>query len=196
MWDQRYAEDEYVYGTLPNDFLVNAAKELKPDSRILCLAEGEGRNAVFLAEQGHHVTAVDASSVGLEKARKLAQQRGVTIETVVTDLAEFCITPESWDAIIAIFCHLPPPLRKKVFASAVTALKPGGLFILEGYTPKQLELKTGGPPVAELMLSQAILEEELHGLTFFHLKELVRPIHEGKLHHGSGAVVQLMARRP
>lgn len=196
MWDQRYAEDEYVYGTLPNDFLVAAAKELKPASRILCLAEGEGRNAVYLAEQGHHVTAVDASSVGLEKAQRLAQQRGVVIETVVADLAAFHIAPERWDAIVSIFCHLPPLLRKNVFAAAIAGLKPGGLFILEGYTPKQLELKTGGPPVAELMLSQAILEEELTGLIFLHLQELVRPVHEGKLHHGPGAVVQLLAQRP
>ncbi len=192
MWDQRYAVEEYVYGTRPNDFLASVVDRL-PMGRVLCLAEGEGRNAVFLAEQGFEVTAADSSAVGLEKARKLAGQRGVHIETVVADLAHYEIVPESWDAIVAIFCHLPPPLRRAVHAQAVAGLRPGGAFVLEAYTPAQLQHGTGGPPVVELMMALDGVRDELTGLRFEHAVETERDIQEGQFHAGVGAVVQVLA---
>ena len=102
MWDQRYSADEYIYGKDPNEFLAKAVDNI-PKGKVLCLAEGEGRNAVFLAQHGYEVVAVDSSSVGLEKANKLAQERGVTIQTIVTDLAHFDIEPDSWDGVVSIF---------------------------------------------------------------------------------------------
>jgi len=195
MWDERYDSDEYAYGKEPNDFLREAADNL-PQGRILCLAEGEGRNAVYLASLGYDVTAVDASPVGLAKAQHLADERGVTITTEVTDLANYDIGKEKWDGIISIFCHLPPELRRQVHHSVVEGLKPGGVLLLEAYTPKQLEYKTGGPPVVEMTMTLEQLHIELEGLEFKHAVETVRPVHEGRYHHGDGAVVQLVAVKP
>ncbi len=195
MWDQRYAVDEYVYGRQPNDFLVSQVASL-PMGRVLCLAEGEGRNAVWLARQGYSVTAVDASAVGLEKARRLAADHEVELETVHTDLADYEIVPGAWDAIVSIFCHLPPPLRRDVHASVAGGLRSGGVLLLEAYTPQQLEFANGGPPVAEMMMDLAVLSDELDGLVFRHAQECIREVNEGRLHHGRGAVVQLVASRP
>lgn len=195
MWDERYQGEDFVYGTEPNDFLRSQIDNLLP-GRILCLAEGEGRNAVFLAEQGFTVTGVDQSSVGLAKAERLAARRGVRIETLVADLAGFHIDPESWDGIVSIFAHTPPPARRRIHRQVVGGLKPGGVFVLEAYRPEQLQYKTGGPPVAEMMMDLNGLRDELVGLDFEYAEEIVREIQEGLLHHGRGAVVQLRARKP
>lgn len=195
MWDQRYAGEEYVYGTEPNDFLAEQVAGLPP-GRVLCLAEGEGRNAVWLAGQGHAVRAVDASAVGLQKAQRLAATKGVTITTEVADLADYVIPEAGFDLIVSIFCHLPPVLRKRLYRQVVQGLKPGGLLVLEAYTPQQLGRGTGGPPVPELLYDLGDLREELAGLTLLHTVETEREIHEGHLHNGVGAVVQVVARRP
>ena len=194
MWDQRYSRDNYAYGTKPNDFLMEMSDKL-PTGKVLCLAEGEGRNAVWLAEQGYQVTAVDASKVGLQKARKLAKARGVEITTVHADLADYDIGTQQWDAIISIFCHLPHDLRQDIHRRCVKGLRDKGMMLLEAYTPLQLEYKTGGPPVAEMMVDVQSLSSELIGLEFLHLKECVREIHEGELHNGTGAVVQALAKK-
>jgi len=191
MWDERYSGDDFAYGTQPNDFLVATANAL-PVGRALCLAEGEGRNAVWLARRGFDVTAVDMSQVGLDKARKLAERQGVDIRTIRADLADFVIEPEGWDVIISIFCHLPPPLRRVVHRRSVGGLKGGGFFLLEGFTPSQLDLGTGGPPSAELMMDLETLRGELAGLDFIHQQELERAIHEGEFHNGRSAVVQVV----
>ena len=151
MWDQRYDTEEYVYGTAPNEFLVAHAARI-PKGHVLCLGEGEGRNGVWLAEQGYRVTAVDSSSVGLAKARRLAEARGVSLETVAADLAEYDLGEVAWDGIVSIFCHVPMDLRRDLHSRVVRALRPGGAFLLEAYTPRQLALATGGPPTAELMM--------------------------------------------
>lgn len=192
MWDARYAGEDYVYGKEPNDFLAAQANRL-PRGRALCLAEGEGRNAVFLAGLGYAVLAVDASTQGLAKAEKLARERGVAIDTRVADLAAYPITPGHWDLIVSIFCHLPPPVRRHVHRAAVAGLRPGGAFLLEAYTPRQLEFGTGGPPTRELLMNLASLREELKGLHFVHAAETERDVVEGRLHTGRGAVVQLLA---
>ncbi len=162
---------------------------------MLCLAEGEGRNAVWLAQQGFNVTGVDGSAVGLGKAQELSTQRCVKITTEVADLADYDLGTERWDAIVSIWCHLPPTLRADVHQRVVRALRPGGIFILEAYTPRQLEYKTGGPPVAEMMMSSDILRSELSDVEFVHLVECDRDIQEGLGHRGLSAVVQCIARR-
>ena len=195
MWDQRYSAQEYVYGKEPNDFLVSVASEWPP-GRVLCLGEGEGRNAVWLAQRGFAVTAVDASTIGLAKARRLAEERGVAIETIGADLAHFVVEPGHWDAVVSIFCHLPAAVRAALHRRVVAGLRSGGRFVLEAYTPRQLQLGTGGPPVLELMMDLQTLRAELAGLDFAHAVETEREIQEGQFHHGVGAVVQILARKP
>ena len=192
MWDERYSKPGHAYGTAPNAYLVSVADRL-PKGRILSLGEGEGRNAVYLATRGYEVVGVDGSRVGLAKARELAAERGVSITTVLTDLGDYVIEPGAWNGIISIFCHLPKLLRERVHGNVVRGLKPGGVFILEAYTPEQLHLHTGGPPTADLMMSLAELERELKGLTFAHARELEREVVEGRSHTGLSAVVQVVA---
>jgi SAM-dependent methyltransferase len=195
MWDQRYNTADYVYGTRPNEFLADVAGGI-PRGRVLCIAEGEGRNAVYLAELGHEVVAVDASTVGLEKAEKLARERGVAIETVVADLADYEIEKKSFDAVVSIFAHVPPVIRAPLHRRIVAGLKPGGVLVLEAYTPDQIACGTGGPPVAELTMTLRALQDELRGLEFRHAVELRRDVIEGSLHTGTGAVVQVVAVKP
>ncbi|MDP2284175.1 MAG: class I SAM-dependent methyltransferase [Pseudohongiella sp.] len=192
MWNQRYNTEHYIYGTEPNSFLAQHVREL-PLGPVLCLAEGEGRNAVFLAEQGYEVTAVDASAVGLAKARNLASARSVNIHTVQADLAEFDLGTGHWAGIVSIFCHLPPAIRQIVHARLDTALIPGGVLILEAYTEQQLQLKTGGPSDPAMMMSIQKLQQEITGLHFNCLQEVEREIIEGTGHTGRGAVVQAIA---
>uniref|UniRef100_A0A831U269 Class I SAM-dependent methyltransferase n=1 Tax=Geobacter metallireducens TaxID=28232 RepID=A0A831U269_GEOME len=194
-WDDRYDTEEFVYGREPNAFLVQVSGTM-PAGDVLCLAEGEGRNAVFLARRGHRVVAVDSSAVGLAKAERLAMENGVRIETVVADLANFAMEPGRWDAIVSIFCHVPPQVRRALHRRVAEGLRPGGLFILEAYTPAQLTLRTGGPPSEELMMTLAGLREELAGLEFLQGREMERDVVEGRLHTGRGAVVQVVARKP
>lgn len=196
IWDQRYASADYVYGTEPNEFLAETICGLNCGGRALCLAEGEGRNAVFLARQGYEVHAVDASAVGLAKAERLARERGVHIVTEVANLDGYRIDPRAWDLIISIFCHLPAAVRRALHREVVAGLRPGGHFVLEAYTPAQRALGTGGPPDAALMMTLTELREELAGLHFEQAREIERDVHEGRLHTGRGAVVQLIARKP
>ena len=133
--------------------------------------------------------------MGLKKAEKLAKKHGVTIEAIHADLAEYTIEENTWDSIISISCNLPPELRRKVHKSVVSGLKKGGTFLLEAYTPKQLEFGTGGPPSAEFMMELETLREELEGLEFIHGKELTRDVVEGMNHTGKGSVVQVLAKK-
>lgn len=196
-WDERFDQDAYVYGTEPNDFLRAFAGRLPPPpARILSLAEGEGRNAVHLATLGHEVTGVDSSVVGLAKARKLAAQKGVSIETVHSKLEDYTIAPAAWDAVISIFCHLPPAQRRTIHRRVVEGLRPGGMVLLEAYTPEQLRHRTGGPPHRELLYTAEMLRKDFEGLEFLHLEEVERDVTEGLLHRGLAAVVQLLGRKP
>jgi SAM-dependent methyltransferase len=195
MWDERYSAKEYAYGTEPNTFLTANFQHL-PKGRVLSLAEGEGRNAVFLAQQGYAVTAVDGSQVGLDKAQALAEARGVKIERVCADLAVFELGVSTWDGIVSIFCPLPPAIRQALYRKVLAALKPGGVFLLEAYTPAQLQHGTGGGKSVELMQTAATLRAELPGLDFVHLVELERDVVEGVFHTGLGAVVQAIGVKP
>lgn len=194
-WDERYSRDGWLFGTEPNDFLKAEAHRI-PDGEVLCLGEGEGRNSVFLAEMGYEVVGVDRSQVGLDKAQALARDRGVFVETVVSNIEDFDLKEGEWEGIVSIFFHLPPELRRRVHASVAKGLAPGGILILEAYTPAQLKLGTGGPPDPEKLMTLSGLREELAGLDFVVAREVERDIKEGEMHRGVGAVVQIVAVRP
>ena len=194
-WNDRYRTDDFVFGTAPNDFLVEVASRM-PKGRVLCLGEGEGRNGVYLASLGHHVTGVDMSDVGLSKARALARSRGVSLETVVADLATFDLGQSCWEAITSIFVHLPPALRASLYSRVVRALVPGGVFVLEAYTPRQHVIGgVGGPPpaLADWLVTLDQLQADLPGLEFVVGRELDRDVNEGARHSGRSAVVQVLA---
>lgn len=193
MWDDRYAEEGFAYGSEPNDFLREHAHELS--GRVLCLAEGEGRNAVYLAERGLEVVAVDASRVGLEKAERLAASRGVSIETQVADLGSLEIPKASFDGIVSIWCHVPTAIRRPLHRAVVDALRPGGVFLLEAYTPNQIPLGTGGPKDTDLLMTPEALRDELDGLMFDVLREIERDVLEGRYHTGKSAVVRVLAKK-
>lgn len=193
-WNDRFATRDYVYGMEPNDFVVAAAPAIPPGP-VLCLAEGEGRNAVWLASRGRRVTAVDQSAVALNKAQQLAAAKSVTIETIVADLSAYRITPGAWSGIVSVWGHFPPALRRATHAQVVQGLGPGGVFILEAYTPAQLAFDTGGPRSIDMLMTAAQLREELAGLDFDILREMERDVSEGTKHTGRAAVVQVLARR-
>lgn len=194
MWDERYSAEEYAYGIKPNEFLKENFNQI-PKGKVLSLAEGEGRNAVFLAKQGYSVTAVDASAVGLNKAEKLAEENGVVVEFVQADLADYDLGENKWDGIVSIFFPLPSLLRKLLYKKVEAALKPGGVFLLEAYTPDQLKHGTGGGNSAAVLQTKESLRLELPGLKFRHLVELEREVIEGVYHTGLGAVVQAIAAK-
>jgi SAM-dependent methyltransferase len=178
-----------------NDFLASVSERI-PKGRVLCLAEGEGRNAVHLASLGYEVTAVDSSPVGLAKACALADERGVGLTTVEQDLADFTIEKGSWQGIVSIFCHLPPSLRKEVHRRCVEGLSPGGVFVLEGFIERQLEYGTGGPRDRVLLFERDELIRELEGLELVTAHEMDRELHEGQYHDGVAAVVQILGVKP
>lgn len=195
VWNERYQGENYVFGTKPNDFLRDYAHVLPADGNILCLGDGEGRNGVYLAEQGFRVTSLDLSEVGLNKAKKLAESRGVEIQTRLQDLALMDWAQEKWDGIVSIFCHLPPDLRKNVHQGIPRALKSRGVFLMEAYTPKQLQYKNGGPSNVDWLVTESIVKNELN-LQWKHLVELDRQMNEGSGHVGLSAVIQVIGIQP
>lgn len=195
MWEQRYSAEAYLYGTEPNEFL-RANAHLLPAGATMCLAEGEGRNAVHLAGLGREVHSVDLTEAGVAKTLRLAQQQGVQVAAVVGDLAEFDLGVDRWPAMVSIFAHMPPAVRRDLHARVVRALAPGGVLLLEAYTPAQIGRGTGGPAVPEMTMTLEGLRDELAGLEFVHAAELEREVVEGPGHTGVGAVVQVIARKP
>lgn len=173
MWDERYATDDYRFGTRPNKFLVDCAARLKP-ATTLSLGEGEGRNAVYLARLGYDVTAVDQSAVGLAKARRLAKTHDVAITTITADLNNYLIAPSSWDVIMNFFCHIPQSEREPLHRRVVAGLKPGGAYIYEVFSPQQVAFATGGPSARDSLVSLAEARQELAGLDLRVAQEVVR----------------------
>ncbi len=194
-WNERYAAATYGYGTQPNDFLAYAATRLPPQAKILSLGEGEGRNAVFLAGRGHHVTALDQSEVGLKKAQQLAATQGCRIDTQVADLVDFDLGSARWDAIISIFCHVPQELRHALYPRIAAALKPNGLFIMEAYAPEQLGYGSGGPKEADWLVALADVAAGLPTLTACHAMTGTRTIQEGQFHNGLSCVTQYIGAK-
>lgn len=195
VWNARFAEEGWAYGTAPNDFLAEVADRI-PKGRVLCIGDGEGRNGVWLATRGFEVTSLDQSRVGMEKAARLAEERGVPLTTLVADLDGFDFEPKGWSGVVTIFCHLPSALRRRVHRAAVGALAPGGAFVLEAYTPEQLEYKTGGPPVRDLLVTPDDLRGDLEGARIERLEQTVRLVREGRFHDGQSSVVRALAFAP
>lgn len=191
-FDERYALPGWAYGTEPNDFLREMAPRL-PAGPVLCLGEGQGRNAVHLAQLGHAVVAVDRSGVGLARAQELATSRGVTLTTIQADLATFELGRQQWQGILSIFCHLPSLVRRRVHRSIPGALAPGGVLLLETYGPAQLGRDTGGPKDPNFLPSLGELLEDLAPLTTAVAREVERDVHEGSFHTGRGSVIQVVA---
>jgi SAM-dependent methyltransferase len=194
-WDERYRGDDWAYGRSANDFVREEAHRIT-EGAVLCLAEGEGRNAVFLAELGHSVTAVDFSRQGLDKAALLARERHVLVELVHADLATYDLGEGKYAGIVSTFAHVPPDVRRRVHSLIARALAPGGVLLLEAYTPRQLGYGTGGPKDPAFLMDLATLRLELTGLDFVVAKEIDRDVREGAYHTGMGAVVQVVGVRP
>ncbi|HEY4375272.1 MAG TPA: class I SAM-dependent methyltransferase [Burkholderiales bacterium] len=196
-WDRRYQGDDYLFGTLPNAFLASQALRLSVGQKALSVADGEGRNSVWLARQGLQVSAFDVSSVGVEKARKLAAMQRVVVDYQICDVDAYAWPEAAFDVVAAIFVQFADPaLRAFMFASMVKALKPGGLLLLQGYTPKQLEYKTGGPPQVEHLYTEAMLREAFAGTEFLELRAHESELAEGDHHVGVSALIDLVARKP
>ncbi len=195
-WEARFAGPEYHFGTEPNAFLKSKADLLKPGQKALSIADGEGRNGVFLAEQGLDVLAMDFSPTALAKSQALARQRGVTIRTEQADLDTWRWPAGAIDVVVAIFFQFcAPPLRTRVFDGIKRALKPGGLLLMEGYTPKQREYKTGGPSEVENLYTRKLLEESFSDFASVEIREYDSEIHEGPGHGGMSALIDLVGRK-
>lgn len=195
-WNARYAGEDYAYGTEPNDFLVAQAALLPAGLPVLCLADGEGRNGVWLAGRGFEVTSVDVAQQGLDKAQALAQRAGVSLRTVRADVMQYELGENRWGAIVSIFLHLPQRARAALLARCVRALAPGGVLVFEAYGKRQPEFGTGGPPEPELLARLRDVVDELVGLEIVHRFDGVRAVHEGAHHSGDAHVVQVVARKP
>lgn len=196
-WDARFAStDDFIFGTEPNAFMVSQAHLYKPGMKALAVADGEGRNGVWLAQQGLEVTSVDGSQVALDKATRLADERGVTLNTLCADLVSWDWGTNVYDVIVGIFIQFAGPrLRPRLFQRAAQALKPGGHFVLQGYHPKQLEYKTGGPSAVENLYTEEQLRAELEHMDIIHLERYDTELSEGSGHSGMSALIDVVARK-
>lgn len=195
-WNTRYAGTDYFFGTAPNRFLAAERHRLTPGQSALAIADGEGRNGVWLAEQGLATLSLDFSPVAQAKARRLAADRGVTPSFELADLAQWRWEPARFDVVVAIFIQFADPaLRARIFAGIKTTLKPGGLLLLEGYRPKQLEYRTGGPSELENLYTAPMLRTAFADMEILHLAEYDSEIAEGTRHVGMSALIDLVARK-
>ncbi|GAB3424922.1 class I SAM-dependent methyltransferase [Massilia agilis] len=195
-WDQRFSQPGYVFGTEPNAFLASQRALFEPGKRALAVADGEGRNSVWLARQGLAVDAFDISPVGVDKARELARQGGVAVNYQVSDCDGWNWEPQAYDYVVAIFIQFADPaMRERLFANMARALKPGGYLVLQGYTPKQLDYNTGGPGILEHLYTPALLREAFADLEMVELREYEAQLSEGSRHIGPSALIGMVARR-
>lgn len=195
-WNSRFEGDDYLFGTEPNVWLKEHAGVWPPGGRVLCVADGEGRNSVWLAGQGFAVDAFDIAEAGVAKARRLAQQRGAAVNYSVADCEGYAWPQGRCDGVAAIFVQFADPAeRQRLFARMVASLKPGGTLVLQGYTPKQLEYGTGGPPHASHLYTLQMLREAFAGLQILELREYEAEMAEGARHRGRSALIGLVARR-
>lgn len=196
MWDIRYVGSEYLFGTEPNDFLRIHSAVWQTGSRILCVADGEGRNSVWLARQGLHVDAFDVSEVGVAKARKLADSHGVSVQFDIADCDNWPWPEEAYDGVAAIFVQFADPaMRQRLFRNMMRCLKPGGTLILQGYTPQQLTYRTGGPAELSHLYTTAMLAEAFTGANLIELREYEADLCEGIRHKGRSALIGLIAKK-
>ncbi len=195
-WNRRFGTDDYLFGTEPNTWLREHAGLWQPGQQVLSVADGEGRNSVWLAQRGLVVDAFDIAEVGVAKARRLAQQRGVSVNFTVSDCDSYPWPAARYDGVAAIFVQFADPaLRERLFANIQRSLKPGGTLVLQGYTRKQLEYKTGGPPLADHLYTEALLREAFAPMEIVELREYEAQVAEGTGHLGHSALIGLVARR-
>ena len=196
-WNLRFSEPDYIFGTVPNRFLASKKELLGNGGRALCVADGEGRNSVWLAEQGLEVDAFDFSPPAVEKAARLAAERGVRVRYEVASVDGWNWPQAKYEVVAAIFVQFAgPEMRARMFARMAQALKPGGLLLLEGYTPKQLEYRTGGPSQVGNLYTEALLREAFRDLEILELREYEAELEEGWRHAGRSALIDVVARRP
>ena len=195
MWDERFSKAEPVYGHEPNSYVKAQVSRLKPGMKILVPADGYGRNGVWLAKQGFQVHTIDLSPVGVERARKAAQAANVEVKMEVADLASWNWPVYEYDAIVTIFFHLPSQTRARIHGSMVKALKPGGIIILQAFSPEQLRYTSGGPKQVDMLYTSELLRRDFAGTEALELEEKVVHLEEGHMHSGSGAVVQGVFRK-
>ncbi len=194
-WDERYSGDEFVYGKEANGFLKECLEFIPKGGKVLCLAEGEGRNAIYLAQSGFEVHAVDLSSVGREKALKWANEHGLELHYEVADLAHYDFGVELWDAVISIWAHVPSELQKILSDKIVHGLRQNGVLILEGYNKKQLEYGTGGPKNEDMLYDLNRLRDQYSKLEIIRAEDRVRFVSEGLLHNGESSVTQFIGKK-
>lgn len=195
-WNRRYAGDEFLFGTEPNAWLREHAASLPSGGHILSVADGEGRNSVWLARQGFRVDAFDIAPRAVEKARALAQRQAVSVNFAVADVDGFPWPEAAYDGIAAIFVQFADPdTRARLFARMVRSLKPGGVLVLQGYTPQQLAYRTGGPGIVSHLYTRALLASAFSDLAILVLREYEAEVHEGQGHSGRSALIGLVARR-
>lgn len=193
-WNEKFAGNDYFYGTEPNEFLRLNLKFFPKNAKVLALGEGEGRNAIFVAGEGHSVTASDASAKGLEKLQKLAKEKGVEVTTRHEDVISGEWEKESWEVIYNIFCHLPETEREKLYAKIKKSLSPGGIFLTEMFSKEQLNYQSGGPPVFEMLLTLEELEKAFADFQILYSAKEIVELDEGR-HQGLGSVVRFIAKK-
>lgn len=195
-WDERFSGEDYHYGVTPNGFLVEQSHRLPTRAEVLVPGDGEGRNGVWLADQGHRVTSVDGSAVGLDKARALAASRQVALTTLVADLGEWQPAPQSADAVVLTFVHLPPAIRGLAHRRLAQALRPGGCLILEAFHPRQLAFTSGGPKAEDMLYTLDLLRQDFAGLLAeVEAREGEVSLNEGPGHQGPGFVTRWVGQR-
>jgi len=196
-WNVRFDKEEFIFGKEPNEYLVaQAHQHLKPNSSVLCIADGEGRNGVWLAKQGMRVTGFDVSDIALTKANQFAKENQVNIQYSLSDTDSFEWQPNTYDAAIGIFIQFADPeMRARIFNQVRQTLKPGGLFILQGYTPKQLEYKTGGPSLIEHLYTEELIRELTQGFEILDLQCYEKELSEGARHAGMSALLGMVAKK-
>ena len=193
MWNERYGSDDFAYGTEPNSFLAENAKLLT--GPVLSLAEGEGRNAVFLASLGLDVLGVDGSEVGLAKAQKLADSKGVAIRTEVADLATYQPPANFYGSVVSISAHLPSDVRRRLYPLVEQCLKPGGIILFEAYSKSQLSRNTGGPKDPDMLMTAVDIQKEFPNCEVLLCHEIEREVVEGEFHTGMACVVQFIGKK-
>lgn len=195
-WDQHYTAPGYKYGTAPNQFVTEQAWRLPPASQVLLPGDGEGRNSVWLASQGHRVQAIDSSAVGLAKAQALAAERGVAIHTTHADLTDWHPAPASVDAVVLVYMHLPPAIRTAILHKLAQALRPGGWWLLEAFHPEQLCHSSGGPKDTAMLYTPELLQVDVgHLLDTTLLWDGETTLDEGPGHQGLAHVTRHVAQR-
>jgi SAM-dependent methyltransferase len=195
-WESRFAAPEYLFGTAPNAFVKSQAHRLEPGQKALALADGEGRNGVWLAELGLDVLSLDFSANALRKARALAALRRVDLRFQQVDLATWPWPTAEFDVIVAIFIQFAdPPFRQRIFDGIKTALKPGGLLLMQGYRPEQLDYRTGGPSQVENLYTTALLEDSFSDFASVEINEHDSMVDEGGGHAGMSALIDFVGRK-